>query len=281
MPKPPTYPDVPPATVPPRRPSGEGRAEGAFDPWASEPPRAPDRPALLPRSEPPETHLGASIGRGRARADGPRRRPTDSGLGAGVPTPTFAREPTGQTSGARDPGGRVGPRSDTVSFETRATVLSAPGVGDPAHAAQDEALDIVGRISSLGPPAAPPPIADPMGELRERYALGDFSGALTVAERLLEEDPANLDVTRYAESCREVLQQMYMARLGSFRRVPVVAVPAEKLRWLTLDHRAGFLLSHVDGVSTLEELFDVSGMKQLEAMRVIYELLQQRVVVLR
>ncbi len=120
-----------------------------------------------------------------------------------------------------------------------------------------------------------------MAELRERYALGDFSGALTIAEAILEDDPNNADAQRYAESCRDVLKQMYAARLGALTQIPIVAVPAEQLRWLTLDHRSGFLLSHVDGVSTLEEILDISGMNHLEAMRIIYELLQQKVISLQ
>ena len=120
-----------------------------------------------------------------------------------------------------------------------------------------------------------------MSELRERYALGDFSGALTIAEGILEDNKHNVDAQRYAESCRDVLRQMYAARLGPLDQVPVVAIPVEQLRWLTLDHRAGFLLSHVDGVSTLEEILDISGMPPLEAMRIIYELLQQKVIALQ
>jgi hypothetical protein len=152
---------------------------------------------------------------------------------------------------------------------------------DSGSDVNDEALAMVGRISSLGPPGEPPPSPDPMAELRERYALGDFSGALAIAETLLRSQPTNSDLQRYADSCREVLHQMYGARLGSLHQVPVVAVPTEQLRWLTLDHRAGFLLSHVDGSSTLEEILDISGMPRIEAMRVIYELLQQRVIVLQ
>ena len=73
---------------------------------------------------------------------------------------------------------------------------------------------------------------------------------------------------------------MYAARLGPLDQVAVVAVPAEQLRWLTLDHRSGFLLSHVDGVSSLEEILDISGMPHLEAMRIICDLIQQKVIAL-
>ena len=154
------------------------------------------------------------------------------------------------------------------------------GSGDAPDS--NDALNLVSRHpeSSIVPPA-PAAKPDPFTELRERYALGDFSGALAIAEGLLEDQPGNADAQRYAESCRDVLRQMYSARLGPLDQVPVVAIPAEQLRWLTLDHRSGFLLSHVDGVSTLEEVLDVSGMNPLEAMRIIYDLLQQKVIALQ
>ena len=71
---------------------------------------------------------------------------------------------------------------------------------------------------------------------------------------------------------------MYAARLGALDRVVSVAVPADQIRWLSLDHRAGFLLSLVDGISTLEEILDISGMSRLEALRIMYALLEQRVI---
>jgi hypothetical protein len=49
---------------------------------------------------------------------------------------------------------------------------------------------------------------------------------------------------------------------------------------LSLDHRAGFLLSLVDGISTVEEILDMSGMTRLEALRLMYTLTQQNVVAL-
>ncbi|MBI2389466.1 MAG: hypothetical protein HYV09_07700 [Deltaproteobacteria bacterium] len=216
-----------------------------------------------------------------------RRNSTDSGLGLGVPGPSFGGD-TEFDPVHENPIDRL---RQTSSFEherpaRRLASLSEPpaielGFDDESDPAA-EALDLVGRHADASLPAAEPSRRpDPLAELRERYALGDFSGALTIAEAILEQEPGNADAQRYSESCRDVLKQMYSARLGSLEQVPVVAVPAEQLRWLTLDHRSGFLLSHVDGVSTLEEILDISGMPHLEAMRIIYELLQQKVIVLQ
>lgn len=128
---------------------------------------------------------------------------------------------------------------------------------------------------------AVPPAGDPtLVELRDRYAAGDFTGALALAEGLLEADPEHPDGKRYANSCREVLMQMYSARLGSLDQVVRVAIPADQVRWLSLDHRAGFLLSLVDGTSTVEELLDISGMVRLDALRILHTLVEQEVVAL-
>jgi hypothetical protein len=117
-------------------------------------------------------------------------------------------------------------------------------------------------------------------DLEDRYAVGDFTGALVIAESLLESSPGDAEAKRYAQSCREVLTQMYAARIGPLDQVVSVAITAEQIRWLSLDHRAGFLLSLVDGISTVEEILDMSGMTRLEALRLMYTLTQQNVVAL-
>lgn len=131
-------------------------------------------------------------------------------------------------------------------------------------------------LASEPPPAA---VEDPAGrELRDRYAVGDFTGALVIAESILELDGENLEAKRYAQSCRDVLMQMYAARLGSLDQVVSVAIPPDQIRWLSLDHRAGFLLSLVDGYSSVDELLDICGMPRLDALRIMYQLLEQRVI---
>jgi hypothetical protein len=118
-------------------------------------------------------------------------------------------------------------------------------------------------------------------DMQDRYAVGDFTGALVIAESLLDQDPENEDAKRYAQSCREVLTQMYAARIGSMDQVATVAVPPDQITWLSLDHRAGFLLSLIDGTLSIEEILDVSGMSRLDALRIMYTLIQQNVIVLR
>jgi hypothetical protein len=118
-------------------------------------------------------------------------------------------------------------------------------------------------------------------DMRDRFSLGDYTGALELAETVLRADPVNDAALACAEECRTKLIQMYTARIGPLDRVPVVMVATEQLRWLSIDHRAGFLLSHIDGVSNLEMILDVSGMPLLDALKILCELVQQRVITMR
>jgi hypothetical protein len=142
--------------------------------------------------------------------------------------------------------------------------------------AAGDALELVGvRAQSVKP--GPEPKAT-MAEVRDRFDVGDFTGALALATKILEDDPEHVDALLYAEHCRDTLKQMYVSNLGGLGKIPQLAVSPDQLRWLALDHRAGFLLAQLDGRSTLEELLDVCGMQPFEAIRLLVQLMQQNVI---
>jgi hypothetical protein len=115
----------------------------------------------------------------------------------------------------------------------------------------------------------------------ELYALGDFSGALALAEVALRHNAQDPIALRYAEDSRRVLLKMCEARLSPLARRAELIVGDEQLRWLALDHREGFLLSLVDGHSNLEELVDISGMDRLEVLRSFSAFVDRGIVSLR
>ncbi len=156
------------------------------------------------------------------------------------------------------------PRTETPPpFAPADSADSSPG----ASSGQNDAIALVSRRSR------PPTSAVDLGsEMLDRFALGDFSGALLAAEIVLGKDPANTEAQRCASSCRERLSDMHLSRLGGADRIPMVAVAGSEVRWLGLDHRAGFILSRVDGRSTIEELVDLSGMPRHEALKLLVEL---------
>jgi hypothetical protein len=147
--------------------------------------------------------------------------------------------------------------------------LSALPLGEaPTGTTRGGALDLVDRSRPLLPP-------DLVSEMEELYALDDLTGALRHAELILGRTPDNEQALRCAENCRSRLIQLYSSKIGRLDRVVVLALGDSQLRWLGLDHRSGFLLSRVDGFSTLEELLDVCGMPRLEALKTLADLLER------
>jgi hypothetical protein len=117
-----------------------------------------------------------------------------------------------------------------------------------------------------------------LAEVDALFSKGDFEGALSVASAILRIDPDSHEAASYAESCRLRLRMSYAARLGSLLRVVNQVMSQERVRSLALDHRAGFVLACVDGFSTVEEILDVAGMPELDALRVLVDLFERGVI---
>lgn len=88
-----------------------------------------------------------------------------------------------------------------------------------------------------------------IAQIRRLYAAGDIDAALALADRI----PA-----------RERLP---------LTAVPVVTVTADSLMKLPLDHRAGFMLTRIDGISNVQSIIDISAMPVEEAMQILEKLL--------
>jgi hypothetical protein len=251
-----------------------GGARAPSDTAVTLPPPPP--PAAPPATEPPEGGTPRST-----------RRP-ESSDGARSSSEPMSRRETPEAMQQIE-GARVLSSRDDVPRGT-GTLLSLANMRIPSdlppHPQPEDPIVTIGVASLDDDSDLPEEVRaeagkDRWSEMRERFALGDYSGALGVAESLLEESSTHTEARDYAESCRAVLRQMYMARIGPLNRVPLVEVARDQLRWLSIDHRAGFVLSLVDGVSSLEMILDVSGMPSFDALRILYELVEQRIISLR
>jgi hypothetical protein len=123
-------------------------------------------------------------------------------------------------------------------------------------------------------------------ELRSQLADEFFDAhyllALALAEELIARRADDSSAADYADECRRMLEKEYLHRVGgSIVRVPVLAVSAKELPKRKLDHRAGFLLSRIDGESSIEVLLDIGAMPRLEALRLMAELVEAGVLRLR
>lgn len=206
---------------------------------------------------------------------------SDRGRRAGFSNRPTVVPPVAPAELARQPEARRTPSAREAVRDPQATITNE----DELERARVASMELMATPLPV-PAAAPTPVIitdadDPESGMRERFAVGDFAGALEAAEKVLAATPGHAEADRVADECRESLAHLCENKLGSLDRVPFVVVAREELKFLALDHRAGFLLSHVDGVSTLETILDVSGMPRLDAMRILVELVQKRVVALR
>jgi len=119
---------------------------------------------------------------------------------------------------------------------------------------------------------------DLVAEMRERFELDDYTGAMRAAELVLGRTPDHEEAQQITEASRGRLEQHYLTRLGTLHSLPRVVVKPSEVRWLGLDHRAGFLLSQIDGEVTIDELLVVSGMPRLETLKTLVDLLQSEAI---
>jgi hypothetical protein len=192
-----------------------------------------------------------------------------------------AREQSAMRS---DPPRALTPSALSMADARAPSSPSVPAQNAPARSLSPTSIEaaVLGAIgTSPAPEITERTIEDPAAEMRERFSLGDYTGALEMAELILAEEPGNLEAAECGENCRSVLENMYAARLGPLDRVPMVVVPRTQMRWLSIDHRAGFILSLIDGSSTVDMILDVCGMPRLDALRILHELVQQKIVAFR
>jgi hypothetical protein len=131
--------------------------------------------------------------------------------------------------------------------------IRAPLPDDPSEAAMDP------RVSAL----------------RELYAAGDADAALFIAETI-DSTPTGF-LSREAETVPPPPEEEESAEV---LRVPHVVKTAEEIAALPIDHRAMFMLQHIDGHATMEEIFDVCAMPENDAVMLLRDLVELGVVIL-
>ena len=114
------------------------------------------------------------------------------------------------------------------------------------------------------------------------FDMGDFArkrtGPAPVAGELPTMRPPTLTGRgnfAYLGEASLLTEAELLQKLGSLERVPRVIAERDDIRALSMDRSMAFVLSQIDGVSTLEMIVDVSGMPRLDALRILFALLAQ------
>jgi hypothetical protein len=173
-------------------------------------------------------------------------------------------------------------------FDLEVFARDVSGLGDERNVASERPTDPAPEDpseSSTRLRTRPPSVRtdrdlrDLRAALTDKFFGGDHAGALAIAEELVSRRPDDSSANDFADECRRMIEKGYLERIGgSVARVLRLAVSIQELHRHALNHRAGFLVSRVDGQSSIDALLDVGAMPRLEALGIIAELLESGVL---
>lgn len=119
--------------------------------------------------------------------------------------------------------------------------------------------------------------ANMLVQAQRLYTAGEFQASLDIVSNLLKQRP-DPDAERLQQQLERELERVQHERIGSLSRIPVLRAKMSEIAQLNLDHRAGFLLSQIDGMLSFEDIIDMSAMSRLETMTVLAELCEKGVI---
>ena len=152
---------------------------------------------------------------------------------------------------------------------------------EPGHA---EAHDYLRTATEQEPDEAPEPeVATPeptplLATASELLQGGQPGEALEFLETLSAKDPANLAVQGRLDLLRLHLLEEFRRRLCDGIAVPRVRISSEEILKFNLPADAGFLLSSIDGITSVNDLVQVSGLDPFDVLRTCCRMLDAGII---
>lgn len=106
----------------------------------------------------------------------------------------------------------------------------------------------------------------------EWNAAGEIDRAVAAVDLALSEDPGTPLAQKLIHRNRDTVQLVFQSFLGDLARTPQLTRPLHELASAPISPRAAFLLSRIDGMISIDEILDVSGMPRTEALRHLCQL---------
>lgn len=161
---------------------------------------------------------------------------------------------------------------------------SSPGSGASTEASQSKSGHRKGNRAAVEPP--PPPVELSPDELLEqaRHHLREDQPELArqALLRLLDKNPAYPGALEALETAISSLLSAYQDVLGDGDGVPELNPKSTDLYSLKLDEVGGYILSRIDGIVSLDDLYTVSAhLDRLDVMRILVELVQADAIRIR
>lgn len=152
---------------------------------------------------------------------------------------------------------------------------------DPSHAEASDYLASAGApvpAPARGAPASAGAGGDLVPEALRLLRAGELEPALELLEAASRSQAGCLELQGYLEMARGRLVERYRERVGGLAAVPALRIAPGDVLKFNLPATAGFLLSLVDGQTTVEELISLSGLDAFETLRVLAGLVDAGIV---
>ena len=117
-----------------------------------------------------------------------------------------------------------------------------------------------------------------LAEALELFRRGESQESLEMFETLARENPHRMEIQGYLELVRSHLFEYFRERAPDPSTVLKVAITPKEMMRFNLPANAGFVLSMVDGSTSVNEILALSGMDPFEAVRVVNKLLEVGIV---
>jgi hypothetical protein len=114
-----------------------------------------------------------------------------------------------------------------------------------------------------------------LGKARARMDRGEFWKALDLLDQALQLDPDDKDAVRLHARAKQSAVESLFATVGDLAKAPRQKMEDKDLMRQDFDHRAGFLLSLMDGHVTCDEIIAVSGLPQIDALRIMADMVKR------
>jgi tetratricopeptide (TPR) repeat protein len=115
-------------------------------------------------------------------------------------------------------------------------------------------------------------------EATKLFRAGELEGALDLFETVARRDAAKIEVQSYIEMLRSQLLKSYRERVGSRDGTVRLLIDSDAVMKFNLPTTAGFVLSLVDGSTSVNDLMSLSGLDAFDTLRILTGLIDAGIV---
>jgi tetratricopeptide (TPR) repeat protein len=112
----------------------------------------------------------------------------------------------------------------------------------------------------------------------ELFRNGETQESLELFETLARKNPERMEIQGYFELVRSHLFGDYRERIADSSRVLKIKITPKEIMRFNLPANAGFVLSMIDGNTSVNEILTLSGMDPFDAIQLVANLLEAGIV---